>query len=54
MATQGKKFKKSQIVASERYRIDRDILEAILDDKKEYSCEEIEKEIKTYLEKGVR
>lgn len=48
------KYSKSRIMASENYKNYRDLLNVLLDDKKQYTREEISKLIDGYLKKGVK
>lgn len=47
------KFEKEQLLASIRFKGQRDLLNALLDDDKEYSISEVEKLIKEYNEREV-
>lgn len=48
------KFSKEQLLASERFRNRRDILNALLSDEKEYTIAEAELKIKAYMEGEVK
>lgn len=48
------KYSKSRIMASEAYKKHRDLLSVILEDKKEYTREEVTKMIDGYLKRGVK
>jgi hypothetical protein len=47
------KYTVSQIVASKRYRLQRDIITAILDDYRTYALSEVDRLVKAYLERKV-
>lgn len=43
------KFSKEQLIASERFRERRDIMEALLDDVELYTVKAVEEKIKSYM-----
>lgn len=47
-------FSKEQIVASARYRNHRDLVDALLDDKKKYTFETVDKMIENYKKGKVK
>lgn len=47
-------FSKEQIVASARYRNHRDLVDALLDDKKKYTFETVDKMIEKYKKGQVK
>lgn len=47
------KYKKKDLLNSKKYRKNRDILDALLENDKSYSIKEIEKIINNFLKKGV-
>jgi hypothetical protein len=49
-----KKFSKKRIIASEIYKANRDLLNVLLDDGKEYTKTEVNKVIDGYLKKEVK
>lgn len=53
MAEKTFKFTKDQILGSVRYLDKQDLLNALLEDDKEYSIQEVDKMIKAYNEKEV-
>lgn len=46
-----KKFTKEQLLKSQKYRHQRDLLSALLEDNKRYSVAEVNKKIKEFLER---
>lgn len=48
------KFSKEQIVGAERFRNNRDLVEALLDDKKKYTMEEVDKLVSDYMKGKVK
>lgn len=53
-ATAEEKFNKKQIVSSRRYVGRTDIVNALLDDAKKYSFDEVDKMIDAYMRKEVK
>lgn len=47
-------FGKEQILASERYKGKRDLVDALLDEKKKYTLETVDRMIETYQKGQVR
>lgn len=47
-------FAKEQILASERYRNRRDLLDALLDGKKNYTIKEVDKMVETFMKGRVK
>lgn len=47
-------FPKSAILVSERFRNQRDIVNALLDDDKNYTLDEVEREINKYMKGQVK
>ncbi|MDR1292278.1 MAG: hypothetical protein LBJ91_02630 [Clostridiales Family XIII bacterium] len=47
------KYTVAQIVASQRYKPQRDIITAILDKDKEYTLGDVDRRVKAYLERKV-
>lgn len=47
-------FGKEQILASERYKEKRDLVDALLDEKKKYTLETVDRMIETYQKGQVR
>lgn len=48
------KFTKQQLYESRRYAKRRDLVEALLDDGKQYSVKEVDSLIESYFKKGVK
>ncbi len=49
-----KKYSKEQLMQSERYGKQRDLLNALLEDNKQYTFDEVEEKIKTFNTKEVK
>lgn len=47
------KFTKQDLIYSRKYQSKRDVLEALLSDKKTYTFKEVEKILNDFLKKGV-
>lgn len=47
-------FSKEQILASERYKGERDLVDALLDEKKKYTLETVDRMIETYQKGQVK
>ncbi len=50
----GKLFTKGQILASSKYRARRDLLDALLEDGREYTLEETDAAVKRFMERKVQ
>ena len=48
------KFVKSQIISSDKYKIRADLLIVLLEDDKEYTLSEIDKELEDFLDREVK
>lgn len=54
MAAAVKTYTKGQLLESQRYAEQRDLLSALLEEKKKYSVEDVEKEIEKYRKGKVK
>lgn len=48
------RYTRKQLLGSEKYRYQRDFLSALLDDEKEYSIQEVDELIKTFMKGKVK
>lgn len=48
------KFSKKQLISSKKYKKDRDIILAILDDSKKYSFDEVDEKIDNFMKGEVK
>lgn len=54
MAAAIKTYTKEQLLESEKYADKRDLLSALLDDKRKYSLSEVDKQIEKYMKGEVK